>query len=70
MCCLGGGYRDDDSSLPPVRETLTKEEAENLPGCEAYFDSAKHEFVIRPKNGASEGVISYSLENKKPILKQ
>ena len=61
----GGGYRDDDSSLPPVRETLTQKEAEDLPGCEAYFDSAKHEFVIRPKNGASEGVISYSLENKK-----
>ena len=56
---------ETDSSLPPVRETLTKEEAEALPGCEAYFDSAKHEFVIRPKNGASEGVISYSLDNKK-----
>lgn len=62
---MGGGYRDGDSSLPPVRETLTKEEAENLPGCEAYFDEANQEFVIRPKNGANEGVISYSLDNKK-----
>lgn len=62
---MGGGYGDGDSSLPPVRETLTKEEAEQLPGCEAYFDQAKHEFVIRPKNDANEGVISYSLENKK-----
>ena len=53
------------SQLPPVRETLTQKEAEDLPGCEAYFDDANQEFVIRPKNGASEGVISYSLENKK-----
>ncbi|MFU0573407.1 BspA family leucine-rich repeat surface protein, partial [Gardnerella greenwoodii] len=56
---------EPDSQLPPVRETLTREQAEALPGCEAYFDSAKHEFVIRPKDGASEGVISYSLDNKK-----
>ena len=60
-----GGYRDSDSSLPPVRETLTQKEAEDLPGCEAYFDKAKKEVVIRPKNGANEGVISYSLANKK-----
>ncbi len=53
------------SQLPPVRDTLTQKEAEDLPGCEAYFDQAKHEFVIRPKNDANEGVISYSLENKK-----
>ncbi|WP_205727546.1 BspA family leucine-rich repeat surface protein, partial [Gardnerella vaginalis] len=56
---------EPDSQLPPVRETLSEEDAKNLPGCEAYFDSAKHEFVIRPKNGANEGVISYSLDNKK-----
>ena len=56
---------NSNSDLPPVRDTLTKEEAENLPGCEAYFDSANQEFVIRPKNGASEGVISYSIANKK-----
>lgn len=61
----GGGYRDSDSSLPPVRETLTQKEAEDLPGCEAYYDKAKNEVVIRPKNGANEGVISYSLANKK-----
>ncbi|WP_425664334.1 G5 domain-containing protein [Gardnerella piotii] len=54
-----------DSDLPPVRETLSEEEAKKMEGCEAYFDSAKHEFVIRPKNGANEGVISYSLDNKK-----
>lgn len=48
-----------------MRETLTKEEAEQLPGCEAYYDKAKNEVVIRPKNGANEGVISYSLANKK-----
>ena len=53
------------SQLPPVRETLTQKEAEDLPGCEAYFDEANQEFVIRPKNGANEGVISYSLDNKK-----
>ena len=62
---LNGEYRDSNQSLPPVRTSLTKEEAEQLPGCEAYFDQAKHEFVIRPKNGANEGVISYSLANKK-----
>ncbi|EPI45867.1 repeat protein, partial [Gardnerella vaginalis JCP8151B] len=56
---------NSNSDLPPVRTSLTKEEAENLPGCEAYFDKANQEFVIRPKNGASEGVISYSLDNKK-----
>ena len=56
---------ESDSSLPPVRTSLTKEEAEQMEGCEAYFDSAKHEFVIRPKNGANEGVISYSIANKK-----
>ncbi|RIY17131.1 hypothetical protein CJI57_04175, partial [Bifidobacteriaceae bacterium WP012] len=56
---------ESDSQLPPVRTSLTKEEAEQMEGCEAYFDSAKHEFVIRPKNGANEGVISYSLDNKK-----
>ncbi|WP_180964317.1 G5 domain-containing protein [Gardnerella greenwoodii] len=56
---------EPDSSLPPVRTSLTKEEAEQMEGCEAYFDSAKHEFVIRPKNGANEGVISYSIANKK-----
>ena len=56
---------EPDSQLPPVRETLTREQAEALPGCEAYFDEANQEFVIRPKNGANEGVISYSLENKK-----
>ena len=54
-----------NSDLPPVRETLTKEEAEKMEGCEAYFDKANQEFVIRPKNGANEGVISYSLDNKK-----
>ena len=53
------------SQLLPVRDTLTKEEAEKMEGCEAYFDQAKHEFVIRPKNGANEGVISYSIDNKK-----
>ena len=56
---------DPSSSELPVRTSLTKEEAEQMEGCEAYFDQAKHEFVIRPKNGANEGVISYSLDNKK-----
>ena len=56
---------DQAGELPPVRETLSEDEAKALPGCEAYFDAVKHEFVIRPKNGANEGVISYSLANKK-----
>lgn len=66
---VGGGYRDSDSSLPPVRETLTQKEAEDLPGCEAVWDTEKNEAVIRPKNGASEGVISAVLDNKKGDLK-
>ena len=56
---------DPAGELPPVRTSLTEQEAEQMAGCEAYFDAAKHEFVIRPKNGANEGVISYSLANKK-----
>ena len=56
---------DQAGELPPVRTSLTEQEAEQMAGCEAYFDAAKHEFVIRPKNGANEGVISYSLANKK-----
>lgn len=60
-----GSNQAPDAQLPPVRTSLTKEEAEQMEGCEAFFDQDKQEFVIRPKNGASEGVISYSLENKK-----
>ena len=56
---------NSNSDFPPVRTSLTKEEAEQMEGCEAYFDEANQEFVIRPKNGANEGVISYSLDNKK-----
>ena len=54
-----------DEQLPPVRETLTRKEAEDLPGCESIIDNVNKEVVIRPKGGADEGVISYSLDNKK-----
>ncbi len=53
------------SELPPVRDTLSEDEAKALPGCESFIDVDKKEVVIRPKDGASEGVISYSLDNKK-----
>lgn len=54
-----------DAGLAAERLSMTKEEAENLPGCEVYIDTIKKEAVIRPKDGAEEGVISYSLANKK-----
>lgn len=57
---LNGEDRDNNQSLPPVRTSLTKEEAEQMAGCEVYIDEANREYVIRPKNGANEGIISDS----------
>lgn len=50
----------NENPLPPVRTSLTKEEAEQMAGCEVYIDEANREYVIRPKNGANEGIISDS----------
>lgn len=55
----------DNTNLPAWRTSLSKEEAEKMEGCEVFVDSDKKEAIIRPKNGASEGVISYSIENKR-----
>ena len=47
----------DNTNLPAWRTSLSKEEAEKMEGCEVFVDSDKKEAIIRPKNGASEGVI-------------
>lgn len=67
---VGGGYRDSDSSLPPVRETLTQKEAEDLPGCEAYFDKAKKEVVFVLKTVRMRALFLIRLQIKKTIFMQ
>lgn len=62
----GGGQASEHSAVPTAKATsLTREEAINMAGCEAVFNKDENKFIIRPKNGAKKGVISYSLENKK-----
>ena len=46
------------SQLPPVRDKLSFQVAKQIGGCEVYIDEAHQEYVIRPKNGANEGIIS------------
>ncbi len=48
------------SQLPPVRDKLSFQDAKQIAGCEVYIDEAHQEYVIRPKNGANEGIISDS----------
>jgi|GEM_PF-3364390 len=48
------------SELPPVRDKLSFPDAKQIGGCEVYIDEAHQEYVIRPKNGANEGIISDS----------
>ena len=51
------------SSEPSTTQTiLTDDSVKNMEGCEAVSNLDKHEVVIRPKDGASEGVISAYLK--------
>lgn len=47
-----------DADLPPWREKLVYEDLEKMAGCEAIADHEHKQIIIRPKNGAKEGVIS------------
>ena len=52
------------SQLPPVRENLTKEQAEQMAGCEAEVkdENGVNYIVIKPKGNAAEGIISADLK--------
>lgn len=47
-----------DDDLPPWREKLDMEDVMQMAGCEAIADHEHKQIIIRPKNGAKEGVIS------------
>lgn len=47
-----------DDDLPPWREKLDEKDAMQMAGCEAIADHEHKQIIIRPKNGAKEGVIS------------
>ena len=47
-----------DADLPPWREKLVYEDLEKMAGCEAIADHEHKQIIIRPKNGAKEGVIT------------
>lgn len=51
----GAALADDD--LPPWREKLDIEDVIQMAGCEAIADHEHKQIIIRPKNGAKEGVI-------------
>lgn len=46
-----------DADLPPWREKLEMEDVMEMAGCEAIADHEHKQIIIRPKNGAKEGVI-------------
>lgn len=52
----GAALADDD--LPPWREKLDEEDVMQMAGCEAIADHEHKQIIIRPKNGAKEGVIT------------
>lgn len=52
----GAALADDD--LPPWREKLDEEAVMQMAGCEAIADHEHKQIIIRPKNGAKEGVIT------------
>lgn len=52
----GAALGNDD--LPPWREKLDMEDVMEMAGCEAIADHEHKQIIIRPKNGAKEGVIS------------
>ncbi len=56
----GAALADDD--LPPWREKLDEEDVMQMAGCEAIADHEHKQIIIRPKNGAKEGVIYVALE--------
>lgn len=47
-----------DADLPPWREKLDVYDVEKMAGCEAIADHEHKQIIIRPKNGAKEGVIT------------
>lgn len=51
-----------DADLPPWREKLDEHDVEKMAGCEAIADHEHKQIIIRPKNGAKEGVIYVALE--------
>ena len=58
-----GSNQAPDAQLPPVRDKLSFPDAKQIGGCEVYIDEANREYVIRPKNGAKEGIISDDSSN-------
>ena len=51
-----------DADLPPWREKLDVKEVMQMAGCEAIADHEHKQIIIRPKNGAKEGVIYVAIE--------
>lgn len=51
-----------DADLPPWREKLDEKDVMQMAGCEAIADHEHKQIIIRPKNGAKEGVIYVALE--------
>lgn len=47
-----------DADLPPWREKLDEKDVMEMAGCEAIADHEHKQIIIRPKNGAKEGVIT------------
>lgn len=47
-----------DADLPPWREKLDEKDVMQMAGCEAIADHEHKQIIIRPKNGAKEGVIA------------
>ena len=56
------GAASSDADLPPWREKLDLEDVMQMAGCEAIADHEHKQIIIRPKNGAKEGVIYVALE--------
>ena len=54
-----GAAASSDDDLPPWREKLDKADVEKMAGCEAIADHEHKQIIIRPKNGAKEGVIYF-----------
>lgn len=48
-----------DDDLPPWREKLDEKDVMQMSGCEAIADHEHKQIIIRPKNGAKEGVICF-----------
>lgn len=55
---LNTAHDPADDALPPWRDKLEEADVRKMQGCEAIADDSKKLVIIRPKNGAKEGIIT------------